>query len=448
MAARRGEMPLHSPPETKPCGSHAAGCVAGERATVVPVRIENRAQLIYLLTEAAELEHEILCCYLFASFTMKDDVSEGVTTEQLTQIREWREVLRGIAVQEMIHFATACNLLTAIGGQPQLRRPNLPTGVRAYPPRFQLRLMPFDLDAVDQFVSLEQPEALWEASQQGEYRAAAVPLDRMSDIFSSERNYSTVGELYRGIQDDLAYLVQKLGEAELFVGPQDAQTAEAYFQLPGLISVHDLDSALAAIEVIVEQGEGASEDAEDSHYKRFLGIQREYREVLQSDPSFTPALPVVTSPHTLLPTDLQPGAEVALIDDPASGDLCNLFDGCYELMMRVLGRLFAHGDETAETLSVYSDIGVRLMFDVIDPLGRAITRMPAGPSHPGMHAGPSFRLSRSGGVPSHSKSARMVFGERIVEMERYCRFLQADTDAPPVRGSVAQAFAGYAARLA
>ena len=29
-----------------------------------PVRIENRAQLIYLLTEAAELEHGVMCCYL------------------------------------------------------------------------------------------------------------------------------------------------------------------------------------------------------------------------------------------------------------------------------------------------------------------------------------------------------------------------------------------------
>ena len=43
-----------------------------------PVRIENRAQLIYLLTEAAELEHGIMCCYLFAAFSMKSDVKEGV----------------------------------------------------------------------------------------------------------------------------------------------------------------------------------------------------------------------------------------------------------------------------------------------------------------------------------------------------------------------------------
>lgn len=415
---------------------------------MVPVRIENRAQLIYLLTEAAELEHEILCCYLFASFSMKDDISEGVSVEQLSSIRKWRDLLRGIAVQEMIHFATACNLLTAIGGQPQLRRPNLPTGSRAYPPRFRLRLMPFSPEAIDQFVSLEQPEAIWEAAQQGEFRVAAVPLDRLSDIFSSERNYETVGELYRGIQDGFSYLAQKLGEAALFIAPAGTQTAQEYFQMPGLLAVHDLASALAAINVIVEQGEGASEDAEDSHYKRFLNIQQEYRDARERDPLFVAARPVVTSPYAMLPADLAPDAEVTLVDDPTSANLCQLFDGCYELMIQVLGRLFVHDDEAPETLSTYADIGVSLMFDAVDPLGRTITGLPAGPSHPGMNAGPSFRLSRSGGVPSHGTSARAVFRERMTELQRYCRFLQMEPGAPPVLASLATALEGYAARLA
>lgn len=415
---------------------------------MVGVRIENRAQLIYLLTEAAELEHEILCCYLFASFSMKEDCSEGVTDEQLASIQRWRKLLSGIAVQEMIHFATACNLLTAIGGQPQLRRPNLPTGSRAYPPRFQLRLMPFSLEAVDQFVSLEQPEASWVADQQQEFRSTAVPLDRLSDIFSSERNYATVGELYRGIQDGFSYLAQKLGEATLFVAKPEAQTAQEYFQMPGLIAVHDLASALAAINVIVEQGEGASEDAEDSHYKRFLSIQEEYRYASERDPNFAPARPVLTSPQTMLATDLSPEAEVALVDDPTSVNLCQLFDGCYELMLQVMGRLFAHGDEAPEALSTYADVGVGLMFDAIDPLGRAITLMPAGPSHPGMNAGPSFRLSRSGGVPSHEASARVVFRERLIELQRYCRFLQMEPAAPAALASLSVALEGYAEKLA
>jgi hypothetical protein len=413
---------------------------------MVAVRIENRAQLIYLLTEAAELEHEILCCYLFASFSMKEDADEGVTPGQLERIGEWRGLLRGIMVEEMVHFATACNLLTAIGAPAHVLRPNLPTGSRAYPPRFKLKLMPFSIDAVDQFTLLEQPEAIWQRSQLGEYRATAVPLDRLGDIFSSERNFETVGELYRGIQDGFSYLSQKLGD-ELFVGPRQAQAEQQYFQLPRLGPVYDLDSALAAIDVIVEQGEGASEDAEDTHYKRFLRIQQEYREELARDPDFQPARPVLSNPYAMLPNDVAPDADVTLIEDPISADLCNLFDGCYELMLQVLGRLFAAGDESPEMLSAYADIGVSLMFDAIDPLGRAITRMPAGTSHPGMNAGPGFRLSRSAGVPPHAVSARMLFRERLEELHRYCRFVQLQPRTPAAVAPVATALVGYLARL-
>jgi hypothetical protein len=413
---------------------------------MVPVRIENRAQLIYLLTEAAELEHEILCCYLFASFSMKTDVSEGITDAQLARIESWRELLRGIAVQEMIHFATACNLLTAIGGAPHLQRPNLPTRSRAYPPRFQLRLLPFSLEAVDQFTQLEQPEALWEAEQQGEYRAVALPLDRLQDIFSSERSYSTVGELYRGIQDGFSYLDQKLG-AGLFVGPPDAQAAQRYFQLPGLIAVHDLASALAAINVIVEQGEGASEDAEDSHYQRFRRIQDEYRVEVERDPGFQPARPVVVNPHAILPTDVAEES-VSLVDDPLSAALCNLFDGCYEVMLQLLARLFAFGDEPDSTRAAYADIGVGLMFDALVPLGGAITRRPAGPSHPGRNAGPGFRVSRSAGIPGHGDAARAVFRERLGELRRYVRFIQLEPGAPSELTVLGDALDGYLGKIA
>jgi hypothetical protein len=413
---------------------------------MVPVRIENRSQLIYLLTEAAELEHSILCCYLFASFSMKQSTEEGITAEQVAQINEWRQLLNGIAVQEMIHFATACNLLTAIGGSPQLRRPNLPTSPRAYPPRFQLRLMPFSLEALEQFVSLEQPESVWEASL-GEYRATAVPLDRLTDIFSSERNYATVGELYRGIQDGFSYLAQKLGERVLFVGPPAAQTADTFFSLPGLIPVHDLASALEAINVIVEQGEGASEEAEDSHYKRFLRLRDEYIQAVNDDPSFEPARPVVISPHAMLPADLSEHAEVNLLDDPLSVDVANLFDGSYELMVQVLGRLFVHAEESAEDLATLADISVNLMFDVVQPLGQALSLLPAGPSHPGMNAGAGFRLSRGAGVPSHRDAARAVFRERLNELEQYCRFLQIEPGAPQVLGDVRAALNRYAGML-
>ena len=64
-----------------------------------PVRIENRAQLIYLLTEAAELEHGIMCCYLFAAFSMKRGVDEGITEEQLKSVRRCRRTILQISIE-------------------------------------------------------------------------------------------------------------------------------------------------------------------------------------------------------------------------------------------------------------------------------------------------------------------------------------------------------------
>jgi len=410
---------------------------------MVPVRIENRAQLIYLLTEAAELEHEILCCYLFAAYSMKSDTSEGVTDEQLEAIRGWRGVIGEIVVQEMLHLATACNLLTAVGGSPQLRRPNLPTSPRAYPPAFQLRLVPFNIDSLDLFIRLEQPEALL---QREDYRATAVPLDRLSDIFSSERGYETVGELYRGIEDGFTYLAQKSGEEELFVGPPGAQTGPDLFSLPGLIPVHDLESALAAINVIVEQGEGASIEVENSHYRRFLRIREEYAAQLEADPSFQPARDVVPNPYATRPNDLAESAQINLLDDPISVDVCNLFDGCYELMVQILGRLFIHADESPEELTTLADVAVGLMLDVLTPLGSAITLLPAGPSYPDLRAGPSFRLSRGTAIPAHREAARLIFRERLLELSRYCQFLR-QPGSPEVLDRVRTALTGFAGKL-
>ena len=49
-----------------------------------PLVIEDREELIYMLCEASELEHMIMCEYLFAAFSLKHDVSEGLTTATWT----------------------------------------------------------------------------------------------------------------------------------------------------------------------------------------------------------------------------------------------------------------------------------------------------------------------------------------------------------------------------
>ena len=67
-----------------------------------------------------------------------------------------------------------------------------------------------------------------------------------------------MGHLYRGIEQGFRRLVEKYAEHEdAFVGPPEAQATSRYFWWPELVPVTDLASAQAAIETIVEQGEGA-----------------------------------------------------------------------------------------------------------------------------------------------------------------------------------------------
>ena len=87
-----------------------------------------------------------------------------------------------------------------------------------------------------------------------------------------------------------------------------------------------------AIEGIVEQGEGASGDNEDSHYGQFKAMGEQ---MLAEDPSFVPGRPVVSNPYFILPQDVGNLSSVNLLENRLSVAISNLFDGCYELVMQI-----------------------------------------------------------------------------------------------------------------
>jgi len=256
-----------------------------------------------------------------------------------------------------------------------------------------------------------------------------------------------VGHLYRGVEDGLKYLTEKIGEKQLFIGPPTSQVADAFFSLPGLAPVTGLDSAVAAIEVIVEQGEGARDDNEQSHYRRFLAMLEEFDRMLAETPDFEPGRPVLANPYAMFPKDVSEQSGANLIEDPLSRDICNLFDGSYQLSMQMLGRVLLHTDETEEQLTMLSDITVGLMVDVLGPLGTILTTMPAGDSHSGLTAGPSFRLSGDVGSLPHQAAAWALFTERLKELSAYCGFLQADGDVSAVLTRVRGSLDQYAEQL-
>ena len=63
----------------------------------------------------AEMEHGLMCEYLFAAFSLKERADEGLQPHQLEAIERWRKVILGVAAQEMLHLALTANMLTALG---------------------------------------------------------------------------------------------------------------------------------------------------------------------------------------------------------------------------------------------------------------------------------------------------------------------------------------------
>ena len=81
-----------------------------------PFVIEHREALIYMLCQAAELEHGIMCQYLYAAFTLKQSQDEGLTADEQAAVQRWRKQISHVAPQEMLHLSLVQNLLSAIGG--------------------------------------------------------------------------------------------------------------------------------------------------------------------------------------------------------------------------------------------------------------------------------------------------------------------------------------------
>src|ERR687893_2190302 len=77
----------------------------GRAEPEAPFVIEHREALIYMLCQAAELEHGIMCQYLFAAFSLKQHADEGLEPEEFEAVTRWRRTIAHIATEEMLHLA-------------------------------------------------------------------------------------------------------------------------------------------------------------------------------------------------------------------------------------------------------------------------------------------------------------------------------------------------------
>lgn len=369
----------------------------------------HRDQLISMLAEAAEIEHCLMCTYLYAAFSLKQDAVEDLLPEELSAVKRWRSEVIAIATEEMLHLALVNNLLIAVGSRPHYRHYNFPASPGQFPADVAVALLPFDAATLDHFIYVERPvlsrERDGDIVEKAVYSREMDATDLATDISG---DYDTVGELYHTIGASLSLLASELGEAGLFVGRTEAQlTLEDVF-LPGLCSIGNEADAQRALTLIVEQGEGSIVCKDTSHYARFRTIREQWQALSAKRAEFVPHRNVARHPVMRAPVTNEEHIQVT--SEPAIA-LLDVGNASYFLMLR----LFALMSDTANCLLPRPAVMTQAMtlMHALADVGAALTALPANDAHPGIKAGLTFSLSRTAIGYESPDSAAWLIAERM-----------------------------------
>lgn len=360
----------------------------------------SRSDLLTLLSEASEIEHGLACSYLYTAFSIKQNTEEGISWEQMHLTRKWAGQLFFVASEEMLHLSQVWNLTLAIGGLPYYLRPNFPINSKYYHFDLPVSLEPFSERVMEMFKMYELPRDLSEKE---------FVQSKFDVSFEDGFDYKSVGELYEMI----AAGIKKIPESELFIGNPNLQVGSDVIDFPDIIKVTDKKSALAAINLIVEQGEGTLTDEKNSHYFIFSKVLEELSNEKAENNDFNPARDIISNPITYNKGNLQL-TNGNIITDPLAVQIADLLDDLYVLMMQILQFVFITENKLkAKELGKFA---IHIMPSVIKPLSESLHRVNAGIQYPNLGAGPSFTMNRHIGLPNNFNTSIILIMERLNEI--------------------------------
>ncbi len=377
----------------------------------------SREQLLYWLHEASEIEHHLMCCYLYAAFSLKRDDTRW-SPAQRSAVAGWRRSITAVALEEMTHLALVGNLMNALGAAPNLNRPAFPVDSGPYPEGFVIRLQPFGPETLEHFKFLERPvhEALHDARgfEPARHYHRAVPEGRLSP---GPRDYSTVGELYETVMQSLQAFAEAHGEAALFIGDPALQVDAALAPLPGVAAITDLASARAALTTIVTQGEGAGVEHAESHFMRFSRMADELAALSAADPAFEPAWPAATNPVMNAP--IQARHDRVHIDHPQNARWLDIGNALYTTSLRCLLQGFDAADRRAKGTWLAASFA---LMRALLPVAQGLAARPAHAGAERPHAGLTFTPLRTLAVLPGERAAEVV-AERLGQLRERAQAL-------------------------
>ncbi|HTU66518.1 MAG TPA: ferritin-like domain-containing protein [Steroidobacteraceae bacterium] len=385
----------------------------------------SREALIHQLYEAAELEHNLMCTYLYAAFSLRQGVDEGLTPDEAAATARWRRAMLQVAIEEMGHLTAVWNITAALGGSPRFGRLNFPLDPGGLPASVVVRLAPFSEAVLQHFIFLERPKDSTEPDGAGFtadfHFTRGVSAPRLTPM---PIDYETVGDFYANLSGNVKAFVARVGEKEAFCGDRNLQISRKEIDFQGCDPVICSITALKAFDAIVSQGEGASEANKESHYCRFIEIREELAALTRANPGFKPAHPAAVNP--VLRKPVRPGHRV-WIENEEAAQTVDVANTAYMLMLRLISHSYlVPRPHPAKALCI--DLALGLM-RAMSPLAERAARLPAGPANPDCNAGMSFTALRDAAPLPPGVSAGKFFVERLRELIAAVTALSRNGDA-------------------
>ncbi len=347
------------------------------------------------------MEHSLLCAYLYAAFSLRT-AGEALGEAEAAAVARWRKAVLGVAVQEMGHLATVNNLMVALGGAAHFDRPNLPVPPGYLPAGFQVRLAPLDEATLEHFIFIESPAEA--AVRESRSNPGPERTGGALDATPSTHDYETIAQLYADIRSELRLLAGG-PQKRLFVEAASQVSAEET-GISGVVVIRDLAAALAALDHIVDQGEGAAKNSQDSHFATFRSIEDEWAQLKAHNPGFAPAHPAARDPVMRRPAQ---DAGHVWVTAPQAAALLDYGNAIYGTLLTLLAQLYL--PVTASEKRKLAAAAVELMH-ALSAAGSRLARLPASADSPGINAGLSFAVPRARGPRADAG----ILAERLDEL--------------------------------
>jgi rubrerythrin len=314
---------------------------------------------------AIELEHSTIPPYLYALYSLNPARNASIYA-----------LIFSIVTEEMLHMSLACNILNAIGGKPVIDRAKfIPQYPGPLPGSVEqgliVGLSGFTKPLVkDTFMVIEEPED-------------PLNFPVREDMLAEVPPRKTIGMFYDRIKKEIIDISK---HRNIFTGDRRKQLTAGFTDL---IAVTDVDSAVQAINLIVEQGEGTTTwplDPQDepAHYYRFAEIY--YGKTLIRNLNPHPGEPAFVYGGEPIPLD--PKGVTPLVTNPKASqypagsqaaDTNNNFNFTYTSMLKSLHQVFnGQPDRIAPAVQLMESMKLQV---------RYLTTIEVSN---GLYAGPSF----------------------------------------------------------